>query len=30
MNKENRMTHEEALAKAKELVAKMTLQEKAS
>lgn len=30
MNKENRMEHEEALAKAKELVAKMTLQEKAS
>lgn len=30
MNKDNRMKHEEALAKAKELVAKMTLQEKAS
>ena len=30
MNKENRMTHEEALYKAKELVSKMTLQEKAS
>ena len=30
MSKENRMEHEEALAKAKELVAKMTLQEKAS
>ncbi|WP_370837020.1 glycoside hydrolase family 3 C-terminal domain-containing protein [Clostridium tertium] len=30
MSIENRMTHEEALAKAKELVSKMTLQEKAS
>ena len=30
MNKENRMSHEEALEKAKELVSKMTLQEKAS
>ena len=30
MNKDNRMKHEEALAKAKELVSKMTLQEKAS
>ena len=30
MKKENRMTHDEALAKAKDLVAKMTLQEKAS
>ncbi|MBE6053620.1 MAG: glycoside hydrolase family 3 protein [Clostridium sartagoforme] len=30
MNKESRMTHEEALGKAKELVSKMTLQEKAS
>ena len=30
MKKENRITHDEALAKAKDLVAKMTLQEKAS
>ena len=30
MNKNNRMKHEEALAKAKQLVSKMTLQEKAS
>ena len=30
MNRDKRMTHEEALTKAKELVAKMTLQEKAS
>ena len=30
MKKENRMTHDEALDKAKDLVAKMTLQEKAS
>ena len=30
MNRDKRMTHEEALTRAKELVAKMTLQEKAS